>query len=359
MKTSNIFYAGLLATWGASAVAINVKAVSTAAPVTFAELVDGRASSNFEKGYRDAVYFRNVAQNGFGSLRYLVFGEGRKGVVVGRDGWLFTAEEIEVPRDIEVRTESHIDMMVSIKEKLKRSGIDLIIALLPEKADIYSDKLKSHSDLILSYEDIRGRLLKHDLTVPDLRDAMLLRKDAEQLFLRTDTHWTPEGASLVAKTLASSLNVNGGNTYELTKVNPKKIVGDLSTYLSIGFLPARNEFASETISSTKLSQATNDSADIFGENTVPIVLVGTSYSANESWGFESVLKSTLHSDILNVAEIGKGPFEPMNTFMNSATLKSNPPKYVLWEVPLRYFATSPAINSARHQDKILSASVVP
>jgi alginate O-acetyltransferase complex protein AlgJ len=359
VKTSNIVYAGLLATWGASAVAINVKAVSNAAPVTFAELVDGRASSNFERNYRDAVYFRNVAQNGFGSLRYLAFGEGRKGVVVGKDGWLFTVEEIEMQRDMDARVDSHIEMMISTKEQLQRSGIDLIVALLPEKADIYSDKLKSHSDVPLPYKAIREQMLARGLVVPDLREAMLQQKDAQQLFLRTDTHWTPEGANLVAKTLADSLNVNGGNTYELTKANPKTIVGDLSTYLSIGFLKAKSEFANETISSTKISQATNDGADIFGDSTVPIVLVGTSYSANESWGFESVLKSALHSDILNFAEIGKGPFEPMNTFMSSATFKSNPPKYVLWEVPLRYFATSPSINSPHHQDKILSASVTP
>ena len=74
-----------------------------------------------------------------------------------------------------------------------------------------------------------------------------------------------------------------------------------------------------------------------GEEGVPVALAGTSYSANTLWSFESHLRNELQTDVLNVAEEGKGPFDPMSTYLEQLEVGDlNYPKLVLWEIPIRY-----------------------
>ena len=83
-------------------------------------------------------------------------------------------------------------------------------------------------------------------------------------------------------------------------------------------------------------QAPDSSVDLFGQSEASVVLVGTSYSANEKWGFEAALKSSLGEDIVNVAEQGEGPFKPMASYIGSASFRQAPPKLVIWEIPVRF-----------------------
>ena len=54
----------------------------------------GALTAEVDSTYRQSLPHRGPAIGMIGALRYLALGEGRKGVVAGRDGWLFTAEEI-------------------------------------------------------------------------------------------------------------------------------------------------------------------------------------------------------------------------------------------------------------------------
>jgi alginate O-acetyltransferase complex protein AlgJ len=69
-------------------------------------VVHGHASSAFESTYRRAALYRDDAVGLFGAVRYDLFGEGRHGVVVGNDGWLFTAEEFETAANADARSRS-------------------------------------------------------------------------------------------------------------------------------------------------------------------------------------------------------------------------------------------------------------
>ncbi|RYH97557.1 MAG: hypothetical protein EON48_18365, partial [Acetobacteraceae bacterium] len=52
----------------------------------------GALTAKLDSVYRQSLPHRDSAIGVIGALRYLAVGEGRKGVVTGRDGWLFTAE---------------------------------------------------------------------------------------------------------------------------------------------------------------------------------------------------------------------------------------------------------------------------
>jgi alginate O-acetyltransferase complex protein AlgJ len=67
------------------------------------------------------------------------------------------------------------------------------------------------------------------------------------------------------------------------------------------------------------------------------VLVGTSYSANDVWSFNSSLKLSLQQDVLNKAEEGKGFVIPMRNYLASLDSQALAPKLVIWEIPIRYF----------------------
>jgi alginate O-acetyltransferase complex protein AlgJ len=79
-----------------------------------------------------------------------------------------------------------------------------------------------------------------------------------------------------------------------------------------------------------------DLGDLFGPQTVDVVLVGTSYSANPDWSFPEALKLSLKSDVLNAAAQGLGPVKPMSDYLASDAFRDAPPKVVIWEFPLRY-----------------------
>jgi len=39
---------------------------------------------------------------------------------------------------------------------------------------------------------------------------------------------------------------------------------------------------------------------------------------------------------MNVAEEGRGPFRPMQNYLDGDTISDVPPKIVIWEIPERY-----------------------
>src|SRR5690606_19340461 len=85
-----------------------------------------------------------------------------------------------------------------------------------------------------------------------------------------------------------------------------------------------------------LEEQSSDSDSLFVDSTVPVALVGTSYSANPKWNFDGALRQALGSDLLNFAEDGQGPLLPMLKFLQSEELREAPPQWVIWEFPERY-----------------------
>ena len=117
--------------------------------------------------------------------------------------------------------------------------------------------------------------------------------------------------------------------------------GDLTTFIASGTMPAALGMGPESVQPWRAeapAQAVS-ADDLFGDSQIPIVLVGTSYSANVEWGFAEALKTALGSDVLNVAEEGLGPVAPMRAYLASDGFRDQPPTTVIWEFPIRYLAT--------------------
>lgn len=299
-------------------------------------VLKGTLTASFDHAYKTAMPHREASIGLIGAARYVLAGEGRKGVIAGTNGWLFTAEETRAPIHDLGPT---LGQIAKLQRQLASRGSKLIMIPLPAKMDIAADQSET-----LEFSRYLARLnadflsgLKHSgIDVVDTRANLSAMGD--EAFFATDTHWTVAGAKTVAKTVADSGLVELGQTEMNLKTLPTKtMTGDLVAYVTTDQLAPWIGLAAERVTPYLVNAAQPaDLGDIFAEAAVDIVLVGTSYSANPDWSFTEALKLSLKTDVLNAAAQGKGPVKPMLDYLASDGFRDTPPKVVLWEFPVRY-----------------------
>lgn len=315
------------------------------------DLLQGRTTLEAEDLYEDLYALEDSAVGLWGGLRYLLFRTGNQGVLIGDEDWLYTTEEFEAYKESRDELEHKLEIISRVNGYLSQHNVQLIVALLPAKARIYPEPL---GDVALPkgkrklYAWFQGRLLERGVYAPDLAHVFQQQRDHTQLFMRTDTHWTPQGAELAADAL-ERFKARDCRTLKLKYTGYKTRVqeaetysGDLIKFVPTGWLgrwvrvPAESLRKRETVPE---KEAEGEDA-LFAEETIPVVLVGTSYSAHAQWNFEGALKAALHSDVMNAANEGGGPMKPMADYLKAADLTDRPPQLVIWEIPERFLEKS-------------------
>ena len=147
------------------------------------------------------------------------------GVVQGKDGWLFLQEElehlgskafygegvIEGSRATKPEFADPLPAIVDFNRQLNDRGIDLVFALVPPKALIYNDKLPGNVSMetILEldqvYVDFYAKLSEQGVHVLDLIPLFRAAREKEQLYCKTDTHFSGAGLRLVATELSTEV----------------------------------------------------------------------------------------------------------------------------------------------------------
>jgi alginate O-acetyltransferase complex protein AlgJ len=172
------------------------------------ELIDGRVAHAFESHYDEAFPIRNFGISVWAAIEYVLFREARSGVVIGRDGWLYTDEEFIVPSAAQEDVARNVSLIAYVQRELAKKGTRLMMVVVPAKARVYPEHLGRrqppalHRDL---HERIESALLAHHVPVAGVLPALQAGKSRAQVFLRTDTHWTPQGARLAAQATAISV----------------------------------------------------------------------------------------------------------------------------------------------------------
>ena len=226
-----------------------------------------------------------------------------------------------------------------------------MIVPVPGKLDVqvaHADADTAHGIATL-YDAFLAGL--RDQGVPALDSRAALRVDAarDAAFFHTDTHWTPLGAEHVAQALAASGLVASGDTGFTVETGPERtFTGDLVSFVTIDSLAPMLGLPAEVATPyTVTPDTTGEGLDIFGGSEAGgTLLIGTSYSANPTWSFAEALKLALRRDVLNLAEEGRGPAEPMLRYLKSDAFRDAPPELVIWEFPVRYL-TDPSIWGAQ------------
>jgi alginate O-acetyltransferase complex protein AlgJ len=330
-----------------------------APPAGRAGLPWGDRTAAWQKRFAEGLRGRDLALGAWTAVRYALLAEGEPGALVGRDGWLFSSEELAAVDTSGKLLAAAVDRIAAVRDDLDRRGIALVVAVIPTKAMVCAGHLgrRHRLDAALRgrYASILAGLGRAGIAAPDLLTALGEASRDTEVFLRTDTHWSPQGAEAAARALAgpvrAELDRRGvpRSPWITVRGEPRERRGDLLAFLPFGPLAAvlgpRPDVVATAV--TEPAQAPDDSgAGLFGELRIPVALVGTSYSAAGAWNFDGALRQALSCDVLKVAEEGKGPFAPMERYLASPALEDPRPEVVLWEIPERYLCTPTPLGIA-------------
>ncbi|MCV2884906.1 hypothetical protein OE749_09380 [Aestuariibacter sp. AA17] len=303
-------------------------------------VITGHSATEVEQHYQKAFPIKDIVTNVWGAFNYQIFNEGREGVEVGVNAWLFSQEEYQLSADYQNNLDANTNYIITAVNALQKKGIESHIVVIPEKVEIYSDRLARvtpHNTLDLR-DQVKSILINHSLSVVDPYPALITKQDGDT-FLRTDTHWSPLGAKLSANWISHSLPALQGQTQFRTEyIEDIPLRGDLLTFIPVSPYLESLGPAGEMLPVFQTQKIAEETASLFGDDSLPsIALVGTSYSANEKWHFHGYLQQALKQDILNYAVEGKGPFSPMAAFLSQSDADLAGIDTVIWEIPVRYF----------------------
>jgi alginate O-acetyltransferase complex protein AlgJ len=131
---------------------------SEAKDLSLSYVIDGGATRDLDTLYKNELPHREASVGLFGNARYALLGAGRKGVIVGEEGWFFTAEEFKgVPtKDID----DAANRIAEVRKNLEARGIKLVVAPLPAKSDLYAEEVPSlvrSSAMAHAYRDFSAK----------------------------------------------------------------------------------------------------------------------------------------------------------------------------------------------------------
>jgi len=301
---------------------------------------DGASLRQFETFYDKRLFLRDASVRQWANVQYLIFGEGASGAVFGRDGWLFSNQEYLVPNDFAVNMDNQLAQIAEVNDTLLASGKRLIILPVPMKLDVQRSHAldQPSSQAVGLHDEFIARLQQQQIAVSPVREAFLTAVEQQDLFVRNDTHWNPDGARLAAMELARQHpELMGDRQYVSAFAGHKSIKGDLVNFLNFNPDLRPQYFAPVDIQlyETVDKQPASGAEALFGEVRHSLMLVGTSYSRIDDWNFVGFLKEALQSDLLSVAVEAKGPFHAMDEFLASDASSDPALTTVIWEFPVR------------------------
>ena len=172
-----------------------------------------------ETWINDNIGFRDIFMKIYANLKFKILGIVTSDKVQkGRDEWYFYTldHNIEIasgayPNFDEKMLSAICEQQLRIQKKLREQGIEYVLILPPSKVSVYPEKLLSGDyGLCKTPVDILADYLEEhsDLKVVRVKDALLdaKQKGTEQLFFKTDTHWTEYGAYVGYRAVINSLN---------------------------------------------------------------------------------------------------------------------------------------------------------
>lgn len=138
-------------------------------------------------------------------------------VAIGRDGWLFlvggTNRFVETFTESEGASLANVDAWNSIlrrrKHRLSSLGSDYLHCIVPEKLTVYGEYLDWELNWELSpghrFNQSCGRDLEPNCL--DLFPVFFNNRYSQNLYLKTDSHWTYQGAFLAYQMICAKLGI--------------------------------------------------------------------------------------------------------------------------------------------------------
>jgi len=279
------------------------------------------AMNAFEDRLEEESWFRKAIEYPMQYVQTCWLRQGNEQVYCGHDGWLFYRPDVSLltgpafldPRQLARRAAGGeeweravqpdpLEAILHFWKQLERRSIALVVMPTPTKPMIHPEKLfrgygRRKSPLRnASADDLCRRLGKRGVLVFDPAESLAAEAWSEtgsSLYLKTDTHWTPDAMTRTARELAAFIGEHvdlpavpsPGYCLETEKVDQH---GDLVVMLNLADTPRHYPRESVTI-----QQVLNGRGEMWKRNSSADVLVlGDSFSnvySHEAmgWGFSA------------------------------------------------------------------------
>jgi alginate O-acetyltransferase complex protein AlgJ len=283
-----------------------------------------------------------------GIFRWRLFHSGGPQVWAGGDDWLYLIEEMRPWPNAEATMASRADQLARIAAKLRAQNIDLLIAVVPDKARVETESMDGPRS---AQADARlpawlGLLKDRGLSVVDIDATFQTQADRPALWWRTDTHWSQIGANLAAQTIAAKVATPIDRSHVFNTAEDAALTdgpGDLLRLMSLDKIPddlpikLRPLIDHQHLAHTEEVKKPGDDGGLLGGGPeIEVALIGSSYSVNAN--FAGYLEQALHAPLVNVAEAGGGFARSAQHYFTGKTFRETKPKLVIWEIPERVVA---------------------
>ncbi|MCZ2496856.1 cell division protein FtsQ [Xylophilus sp. Kf1] len=333
-------------------------------PITASAFLDGASMRDMASALAEAPMARGAATLER-QASWLAIGDLGPQVRQGCTGWLFLAEELAPQRDALEHQRARARAVVAIHDQLRQRGIQLVVAMVPDKSRIDSRQMCGLHRPPVFENRLRtwiGGLKAAGVPVIDTTPALQsLQERGQEPFLRTDTHWNEAGAAAAAQAVAGAIRALGiapqpQQDYDIVTEPAAVRPGDLVRLAGVDGLPPRWQPAPETTVSSRFTaraaapganaspEAVPGSApapaaasaedELFGDQNLPTVaLLGTSFSRNSH--FAEFLAAAVRSPVASFARDGGNFWGSAGAYFRSDAFRQTPPRLIVWEIPER------------------------
>jgi len=295
------------------------------------------------------------------------FGVGNEKVYLGKDGWLFYRNDVDYlcskgflapellinkQQEKDIQPDARIAIMDFYKQ-LKKNNIELILMPVPNKTMVYPDKLSSSfsADNTLlqnsSYSQFIEELKKSGIFVFDISKLFMTEKSGNKdIFLKTDTHWTPEMmqkiAASLSKEIKSKIDFKADTTVYNKRLKKVSAHGDIAKMLKLK--QTDKLFSRQTVS---IQQIYHKDKTWQVDKNSKVLLLGDSYTniyseENLGWGTSAGLAEQLSYELKfgidRISRNGSAAYTTRETLANEMQRGNNRlknKKVVIWEFAVR------------------------
>ncbi|MEN0087460.1 MAG: hypothetical protein AAF737_03390 [Pseudomonadota bacterium] len=233
-----------------------------------------------------------------------------------------------------------------LKEVLAAGGTTLVMLTLPPKGLANSGSVEQPAPEGAIYDPVVAQR-SYEAYVNSLRTAVPLTvnllehvsaDEIDGFYYKRDLHWRPEAARLAAKAIAdlveplASYQALEKQSFTSQVTDPDFV---FRPKFSVALRLLCDDPLPDMVQPFWTTQADEASLDgLLGPSTVPVALVGTSFSVVENpFNFEGFLQEALQLDTANFAIGGGGIDQSIYQWSHTARPPGEEPAFLVWELP--------------------------
>ncbi|HOO27738.1 MAG TPA: DHHW family protein [Lachnospiraceae bacterium] len=190
--------------------------------LTAAGIEDHTFMEEFETYTEEQIPFRNVLIKAKAAMERMILKEENNGIALGREGYLF--EKVLNVDDQLYENEAYIEKFVGDTDR------NISVAIAPNSYEILKQltpvgfpNIDQGAELV----EFNSRLLEYEnCTVIDLQKALAGKED-EQVYYRTDHHWTTDGAYYAYQAYC---NMTENTSVDITSLTAEQIPDFFGTF---------------------------------------------------------------------------------------------------------------------------------